>query len=102
MKVVDGNDFEWQSKIKTNWSLEDEGIVQCGGWNMSMGYEYLGTQDRLAISPLTERYFVFMASSLREKSSVMFQCIPEHQFAAALVDELASLCAVPFKTVTCS
>lgn len=72
MKVTDGNDFEWQSKIKTNWSLEDEGIIQCGGWSMNLGYEYLGTYDRLAISPLTDRYFVFIASSLREKSSVMF------------------------------
>ena len=69
---------------------------------MNMGYEYLGTYNRLAISPLTDRYFVYMASSLREKSSVMFQCIPEHQFAATIVEEMASLCAVPFKTIACS
>lgn len=49
---------------------------------MNMGYEYLGTYNRMMIVPITERYFVFMSSSLREKSSVMFQCIPEHQFAA--------------------
>lgn len=69
---------------------------------MNMGYEYLGTNNRLSISPLTERYFVFMASSLREKSSVVFQCIPEHQMAASIVEEMASLCSVPFKTITCS
>ena len=78
MKVVDANDFEWQSKFKTKWTQEDEAIVSCGGWDMNMGYEYLGTGDRLMITPLTERYFLYIASSLREKSSVMFQCIPEH------------------------
>ena len=76
-KVSDVNDFEWQSKVRPAWSLEDEAIVQCGGWSMNMGYEYLGTNNRKLISPLTERYFVFIASSLREKSSVLFQCIPQ-------------------------
>lgn len=77
-KVTDVKDFEWEAKIRTNWSIDDEAIVQCGGWSMPMGYEYLGTYNRLAIAPLTERYFVFISSSLREKSSVMFECIPEH------------------------
>lgn len=81
-KVTDGADFEWQSKLRAGWSVEDEAIMQCGGWSMNMGYEYLGTSNRMVIAPLTERYFVFMSSSLREKSSVMFQCVQEHQFAA--------------------
>lgn len=71
-KVSDVKDFEWQSKMRASWSLEDDGIIQCGGWQMNMGYEYLGTTNRLMIVPITERYFVFMSSSLREKSSVMF------------------------------
>ena len=69
---------------------------------MNMGYEYLGTYNRLSLAPLTERYFVFMASSLREKSSVLFQCIPTHQIAGQIVEEMAALSAVPFKTVNCS
>jgi len=27
MKITDGNDFEWQCKLRTNWSLEDEGMI---------------------------------------------------------------------------
>ena len=68
---------------------------------MQMGYEYLATKQRLLITPLTERYFVFIASSLREKSSVMFQCIPEQQTASEIVEELACFAAVPWKTIHC-
>ena len=78
MKVSDANDFEWMSKIKTTWSVEDEGLIQCGGWEMNLGYEYLGTSNRMLLSPLTDRYFIYIASCLREKSSVILQCIPEH------------------------
>lgn len=77
MKVTTVDDFEWQYKLKTNWNQKDEAEINCGGWKMQMGYEYLATKQRLLITPLTERYFVFIASSLREKNSVMFQCIPE-------------------------
>lgn len=78
MKVDNDKDFEWASKFKTVWSVDDEARVECGGWSMNLGYEYLGTQNRLLITPLTERYFVYLSSALREKSSVMLQCIPEH------------------------
>lgn len=71
-KVIDVNDFEWLSKMRPSWSLEDEAMMTCGDWTMPMGYEYLGTFNRTMIVPLTERYFVFVASSLREKSSVLF------------------------------
>jgi hypothetical protein len=72
MKVSSVDDFEWQYKLKTNWNADNEGEVQCGGWKMQMGYEYLSTKPRMMMMPLTERYFVFIASSLREKNAVMF------------------------------
>lgn len=72
MKVSSVEDFEWQYKLKTNWNADNEGEVQCGGWKMQMGYEYLSTKPRMMMMPLTERYFVFIASSLREKNAVMF------------------------------
>ena len=102
MKVDSDKDFEWASKLKTVWSVDDEARAECGGWAMNLGYEYLGTQSRLLITPLTERYFVYLSSALREKSSVMLQCIPEHQRAYEVVEEMASLCAVPFRTIPCS
>ena len=102
MNVSEVNDFEWQSKLKSHWSTEDEGHVSCGGWSMPIAYEYLGTSNRLLLSPLTDRYFVYLSSCLREKSSVLLQCIPEHQKAHEVVEEMAAFCAVPFKNIQCS
>ena len=43
MKVDSEKDFEWTSKLKTVWSIDDEARAECGGWAMNLGYEYLGT-----------------------------------------------------------
>ena len=81
LNISDKNDFEWQSKVKVFWNqgdqenLEAEGVyVQCGGWQQLLGTEYLGTQHRMPLTPLTDRYFVYMSSALREKSGVLFRC----------------------------
>lgn len=101
LRVTEKNDFEWASKLKLIWTEGDDVEASCGGWSQRIGYEYLGTKQRLIIMPLTERYFVFISSVLRQKQSVMFQCIPEHQMGADLVEEFATLCAVPFKSFQC-
>lgn len=101
LHVHSTEDFEWQYKLKTQWDSEDHGKVACGGWSMRMGYEYLGSSQRLLMMPITERYFVFIASSLREKNAVMFQCIPENQTASEIVEEFASFSAMPFLSVQC-
>jgi hypothetical protein len=49
------------------WTAENEAQAVCGGWTLNLGHEYLGTNQRLFINPLTSRYFVFMASALRDK-----------------------------------
>lgn len=101
LKVQQVDDFEWQFKLKTNWNSNDEGEVQCGGWNMQMGYEYLSSQNRIILMPCTERYFVFIASALREKNAVMFECVPKAESASFIVEELAAFAAVPFRSVQC-
>jgi len=68
---------------------------------MQMGYEYLASQNRILIMPCTERYFLFIASSLREKNAIMFQCVPKMESASFIVEEFAAFAAVPFRQVQC-
>ena len=57
---------------------------------------------RLPLTPLTNRYFVFASAALREKSAVMFKCIPNHENSRDVFEEFANLCTVPFKGFVCS
>ena len=102
LKVMNINDFEWQSKVKITWTQDGEAQVVCGGFNVSMGYEYLGTEPRIMLSPLTSRYFVFMSSALREKQSAILSCSVYQPTANEIVKEFASLCGLPFKSHTCT
>ena len=77
--VYDINDFEWQSHIRLTWTGIEPGCrVDCGGWSTYQQNEYLGSSPRLALTPLTNRYFVFISSALREKSAVLFKCGASH------------------------
>ena len=43
LQVQNHNDFEWQSKLRMQWTVDHEAQAVCGGWSLSLGYEYLGT-----------------------------------------------------------
>lgn len=102
LEVANVNDFEWQSKLRLTWTPECEAQAVCGGWSLNLGYEYMGTSQRLVLTPLTPRYFVFMASALREKQSAILSCTRHDTSANEIVREFASLCAIPFKSQQCA
>jgi hypothetical protein len=54
------------------------------------------------LTPLTNKYFVFIAAALREKSAVLFKCVPTHDSAKDVFEEFSNLCAVPFKAFHCA
>ena len=105
LDIHDKNDFEWLSKVKVLWNEQDgaglmnqEGpLVSCGGWQQQLGAEYLGSQPRLPLSPLTDRYYVFASSALREKSGVLLRCNQAHQHAADVFEEFAHQCHMAYK-----
>jgi len=67
-----------------------------------LGTEYLGSQQRLPLSPLTDRYYVFISSALREKSGVLFRCNQSHQHASDVFEEFAHQCHMPYKSYQCN
>ena len=70
--VSEIEDFEWQSQIRLFWTgIEPNCKVLCGGWSVNQQNEYLGTTPRLTLTPLTNRYFIFMSTTLREKAAVL-------------------------------
>lgn len=57
--IMDANEFEWESQLRFYWVKEpDELIVrQCTG-EFGYGYEYMGLNGRLVITPLTDRIYL--------------------------------------------
>ena len=59
-------------------------------------------QYRIPITPLTNKYFVFISAALREKSAVLFRCIPSHDYSEDIYEEFSNICTVPFKKYSCN
>ena len=57
--ILDARDFEWESQLRFYWDREQDDILigQCTG-SFKYGYEYLGLDGRLVITPLTDRCYM--------------------------------------------
>jgi dynein heavy chain len=57
--VMDSEDFAWESQLRFYWDRKTDHLVvrQCTG-QFEYGYEYMGLNGRLVITPLTDRYVV--------------------------------------------
>ncbi|ORC87581.1 dynein heavy chain [Trypanosoma theileri] len=69
-KVVSAQDFAWAQQLRYYWESTDTvktgmsvGIRHCGA-HLWYGYEYLGNQPRLVITPLTDRAFLTCTNAL--------------------------------------
>jgi hypothetical protein len=55
------------------------------------------------MTPLTNRYFVFISSALREKSAVLFNSTEtSNSIAGDVFEEFSAVCMTPFKKVLCT
>ena len=56
---MDAREFEWESQLRFYWDqVPDELMVcQCTG-RFGYGYEYMGLNGRLVITPLTDRIYL--------------------------------------------
>lgn len=89
--------------MRLTWNGKEYGCkVDCGAWTCQQANEYLGAQYRIPITPLTNKYFVFISAALREKSAVLFRCIPSHDYSEDIYSEFSNICTVPFKKYSCN
>ncbi|XP_060580911.1 dynein axonemal heavy chain 10-like isoform X1 [Ruditapes philippinarum] len=63
--IMGANEFEWESQLRFYWVKEpDELLVrQCTG-EFGYGYEYMGLNGRLVITPLTDRIYLTITQAL--------------------------------------
>ena len=66
--IMDENEFEWESQLRFYWDRStDELLVrQCNGV-FDYGYEYMGLNGRLVITPLTDRCYLTLTQALSMK-----------------------------------
>lgn len=57
--ILEAREFEWESQLRFYWDREPDqlNIRQCTG-TFSYGYEYMGLNGRLVITPLTDRIYL--------------------------------------------
>ena len=56
---MDAHEFEWESQLRFYWVKEPDELMvrQCTG-EFGYGYEYMGLNGRLVITPLTDRIYL--------------------------------------------
>ncbi|XP_049877279.1 dynein axonemal heavy chain 10 [Pectinophora gossypiella] len=63
--VTDAQEFEWESQLRMYWLKQYDGlwVKQCTGM-FEYGYEYMGLNGRLVITPLTDRIYLTITQAL--------------------------------------
>ncbi|KAI4469012.1 dynein heavy chain [Holotrichia oblita] len=63
--VTDVQEFDWESQLRFYWvnNLDNLWVTQCTG-SFEYGYEYMGLNGRLVITPLTDRIYLTITQAL--------------------------------------
>ncbi|MGH0156714.1 UNVERIFIED_CONTAM: hypothetical protein FKN15_032047 [Acipenser sinensis] len=63
--IMDAREFEWESQLRFYWDRDPDDLFirQCTG-AFSYGYEYMGLNGRLVITPLTDRIYLTLTQAL--------------------------------------
>ena len=66
--ILDAREFAWESQLRFYWDrdIDDVLIRQCTG-EFRYGYEYMGLNGRLVITPLTDRCYMTITQALTFK-----------------------------------
>lgn len=102
---MDAKEFEWESQLRFYWEKEPDELVvrQCTG-EFGYGYEYMGLNGRLVITPLTDRIYLTLTQVMYTKRKqfthqILFDWVKyllmsmtEHQCLSILVMLVDRLC----------
>nr|XP_046467282.1 dynein axonemal heavy chain 10 [Neodiprion pinetum] len=63
--IMDAMEFEWESQLRFYWvhDLDNLWVNQCTG-TFEYGYEYMGLNGRLVVTPLTDRIYLTITQAL--------------------------------------
>ncbi|XP_069475795.1 dynein axonemal heavy chain 10 [Ambystoma mexicanum] len=63
--IMDAREFEWESQLRFYWDRDPDelNVRQCTG-TFGYGYEYMGLNGRLVITPLTDRIYLTLTQAL--------------------------------------
>lgn len=63
--ILDAQEFGWESQLRFYWMHEFDNLIvtQCTG-RFDYGYEYMGLNGRLVITPLTDRIYLTITQAL--------------------------------------
>ncbi|XP_069379878.1 dynein axonemal heavy chain 10 isoform X1 [Paralichthys olivaceus] len=63
--IMDAREFEWESQLRFYWVQEQDDLFvrQCSA-SFLYGYEYMGLNGRLVITPLTDRIYLTLTQAL--------------------------------------
>ncbi|XP_069071115.1 dynein axonemal heavy chain 10 [Pleurodeles waltl] len=63
--IMDAQEFEWESQLRFYWDRDPDelNVRQCTG-TFGYGYEYMGLNGRLVITPLTDRIYLTLTQAL--------------------------------------
>ncbi|KAI8814786.1 dynein heavy chain and region D6 of dynein motor-domain-containing protein [Cladochytrium replicatum] len=66
--IMDESEFEWESQLRFCWDRQSDELLvkQCNGV-FDYGYEYMGLNGRLVITPLTDRCYLTLTQALSMK-----------------------------------
>lgn len=80
--VVKNHEFEWESQLRFYWKKEVNNliVIQCSG-TFSYGYDYMGLNGRLVITPLTDRIYLTITQAL----SMQLGCAPAGKLKYSLL-----------------
>lgn len=77
--IVKNQEFDWESQLRFYWKKDSDFgnliAVQCSG-SFSYGYDYMGLNGRLVITPLTDRIYLTITQAL----SMQLGCAPAGSF----------------------